>query len=77
MMHSSGAVSNVLDVQLTHNSQDIAGKGNIDSVSNQNTPSTEFVPFQYYATTGEVDEESSQLVSEKAHSTWDQKMDEA
>ena len=36
----------------------------------------EFVPFQYYATTGEKDEETSQLLCESNNSTWDQKMDE-
>ena len=35
-----------------------------------------FVPFQYYATTGEADDEPSQLESESANSTWDQKMEE-
>ena len=35
-----------------------------------------FVPFQYYATTGEADDEPSQLESESTNSTWDQKMEE-
>ena len=36
----------------------------------------QFVPFQYYATTGEADDEPSQLDSESTNSTWDQKMEE-
>ena len=36
----------------------------------------EYVPFQYYATTGEADDEPSQLESESSNTTWDQKMEE-
>ena len=35
-----------------------------------------FIPFQYYATTGEADDEPSQLESVSSNSTWDQKMEE-
>ena len=68
-----------MDLELFHSifSQGISGKDSLDSCSNQNKSAANFVPFQYYATTGEKDEESSQSLSEKTNSTWDQKMDEA
>ena len=37
----------------------------------------EFIPFQYYATTGEhKEDESSQQCNESTSSAWDQKMEE-
>ena len=44
---------------------------------NERTRGKKFIPFQYYATTGEDDNETSQCNSESNKSTWDQKMEEA
>jgi hypothetical protein len=43
----------------------------------ETTQGKKFIPFQYYATEGEEDNEKSQSNSESTKSTWDQKMDEA
>ena len=46
------------------------------SICDEEKKRKKFVPFQYYATTGEADDEPSQLESESTNSTWDQKMEE-
>ena len=49
----------------------------LNKTSEEQTRKKKFIPFQYYATTGEEDNEPSQCNSESTNSTWDQKMEEA
>merc|ERR1712080_263269 len=50
--------------------------GNLNKTLDGQTRGKKYTPFQYYATTGENDDEPSQLNSEYTNSTWDQKMEE-
>ena len=46
-------------------------------LNEKDSSANEFIPFQYYATTGEHNEdESSQHGNESTSSAWDQKMEE-
>ena len=57
----------------------VEGKdGKIKTYSNQEQPPRTFVPFKYYATTGEAESvDFSPMGSDKEKSVWDKKMDEA
>ena len=46
-------------------------------LNEKDSSANEFIPFQYYATTGEhKEDESSQQCNESTSSAWDQKMEE-
>ena len=65
------------DVKLGDTQLAMVEKEPLEGCSKQNHLGEKFVPFQYYATTGENSDESNQLNSEADNSSWDQKMDEA
>ena len=77
-------IQNILIIE--HDIQDISKRIENDSISDSTSKGKkiiekqkkgkEFIPFQYYATTGEADDEPSQLESVSSSSTWDQKMEE-
>ena len=78
------SIQNILTIE--HDIQDISKRIENDSISDSTSKGKkniekqkkgkEFIPFQYYATTGEADDEPSQLESVSSSSTWDQKMEE-
>ena len=57
----------------------VEGKdGNLKAYSPQDQSPRTFVPFQYYATTGEAENvDFSPMGCDKENSVWDKKMDEA
>ena len=51
--------------------------GTLETNSNHRGMQGAFVPFQYYATTGEANDDSLPTSSENEKYNWDQRMDEA